>query len=885
MTDGFKEAETLLRGRAIRRRLICVIGVAAALLGPARAFAAETGKIAFVSNRTNFDYDVWVMDADGSNAVDLTLRTGFDSIPAWSPDGARLAFVRDGGIAVMNADGSNMHVIISRGTFPAWSPDGTKLAYSDFGGIAVANADGSNPVQLTTGSLDYRPSWSSDGTKIVYDAWASFANQTRALFVMNSDGSNAAQLTPDAVDSTGARFSPDGKTIVFRRGNTCCSFPAAAGGIALINADGSGLKQLTPVGSWDDDPSWASDAKAIVFDRQVTSGNTEVFTMSGSGSNVTQLTSSPFRDELPVWQPVARDTTPPTATAALTWLADTGRGGGARYSVDVTCWDAVGVVSQVATVNGISVQDGQLLSLKVAGGPQRTKTLQDGTLQIAAPAFKLELACSDDAGNAQRAIAVPGPLGRLLFISTRSGSREIYSMNRDGSGIRRLTFNDIFERNAKWSPDGTKIVFSGQVDGNFDIYMVAADGSGLRRLTTDPGRDDDPAWTTDGKGIVYDSGLFGCPCSLRLVNADGSNDHALNIGPGDSFSPEVSPSGTSIAFANNRAGTFAIYVAPLAGGVARAITSGSVGGDFQPRWAPSGQDVLFLRDVGANDNDLYTVGATGANLRRLTNTPTRAEFSATWSPTGQEIVFFTGEGHLYSIRSDGSEESQLESVPQAPFVETFGRDGPIDASMFHTIANPGGSILASRGQLLASVFHDADPSTQNFNQIDEHIGTQCTLNGDFDIQVDYSLVTWPPHNGFFAMLNGIFADGAVARVSTQFDAPDDESYNGWSSGPPFTFGQVNTTDQSGQMRLVRQAGVLYEYERNGPSASWMLVHIGGPATGNAVAAIGLWAPGNSWTHVDGTVAYDNFRFNSGGFTCPNWWSDSWPDWARPQTDG
>ena len=132
----------MLRDRGLGR-LICVIGVAAALLAPARAFAAETGKIAFVSNRSNFDYDVWVMAADGSNAVDLTPRAGFDSIPAWSPDGAKLAFVRDGGIAVMNADGSNMHVIISSGTFPAWSPDGTKLAYSAFGGIAVANADGS----------------------------------------------------------------------------------------------------------------------------------------------------------------------------------------------------------------------------------------------------------------------------------------------------------------------------------------------------------------------------------------------------------------------------------------------------------------------------------------------------------------------------------------------------------------------------------------------------------------------------------------------------------------------------------------------------------------------------------------------------------------------
>jgi hypothetical protein len=53
----------------------------------------------------------------------------------------------------------------------------------------------------------------------------------------------------------------------------------------------------------------------------------------------------------------------------------------------------------------------------------------------------------------------------------------------------------------------------------------------------------------------------------------------------------------------------------------------------------------------------------------------------------------------------------------------------------------------------------------------------------------------------------------------------------------------------------------------------------GDAGGNAVAAIGLWAPGNTFAHVDGLVAYDNLRFNSGVFTCPTWWNDTWPDWA------
>lgn len=56
--------------------------------------------------------------------------------------------------------------------------------------------------------------------------------------------------------------------------------------------------------------------------------------------------------------------------------------------------------------------------------------------------------------------------------------------------------------------------------------------------------------------------------------------------------------------------------------------------------------------------------------------------------------------------------------------------------------------------------------------------------------------------GFFASLNAIFGDGAIARMSTVYDAPYDESYRAWTNGP-FSFGQFNTSDRSGQMRLVR----------------------------------------------------------------------------------
>jgi len=469
---------------------------------------------------------------------------------------------------------------------------------------------------------------------------------------------------------------------------------------------------------------------------------------------------------------------------------------------------------------------------------------------------------------------------KIAFLSQRSGDREIYTINPDGTAVKRLTFNSIFERAPRWSPNGSKLVFTGVVEGNADIYTINADGTGLQRLTTDPARDDDPSWTGDGTRIVYDRGLFSSctPCGLRVVNADGTNDHELSLGPGDALTPDASPHGNQIVFSSDRSGRWLLYTASANGGSVRQVTSDSPGGDFDPRWSSDGNSIAFERNNGDNtDTDLYTVHANAKGLRQLTNTPSRAEFQATWSPDDSQLIFFA-DGKLFTIHEDGTAESAMSTNPKAPLDETF-NDGIVDSSVWHTINDSGGTIGEVNGRLEAFISHDADPSVHNYNQVDEHIGSQCTLNGNFDFQVDYELVTWPSQSGFFAMLNAIFGDGAIARHSATW-APGAEEYNSWTNGATFTNDVIPTNDMTGQMRLVRTEGVMRSYERHASSDPWTLVHTG-DANGNTVAAIGLWAPGNDWTHQDGRVAYDNFRFNSGAFTCPSWWSDAWPDWQAP----
>lgn len=505
---------------------------------------------------------------------------------------------------------------------------------------------------------------------------------------------------------------------------------------------------------------------------------------------------------------------------------------------------------------------------------------------VAAPAAAFALQGGVVAAQAQygsQPATPPTSSGRIVFQSNRAdGNTDIYVMNADATGVRRLTFDPAIDRHPSWSPDGTRIAFVSNRDGgNNEVYVMNGDGSGVTRVTDDPAVDFVPAWTADGR-VVWQRARLSGPTEIWIANADGSAARALDLGPGSESLPAPAPRGDLLAFTSDRGdGVSRIYTAFLDGRALKTVTDPPPGvfGDFRPRWSPNGNDLVFMRDTTGVENDVYTVHADGSGLRAVVATPNRFEEQASFSPDGERILFgvfpfpgldpSTGPPRLHTVRVDGSDERRLP-LQVAPLVDDFG-DGVRDSSLWHeAVSGTHAAVAETSGRVEVTIGADAEPGGQ-YNAIDAHYGSQCSLPGDYDLQVDYALLAWPPVNGVQVALDAFFQNAFAIRESK----PWGERYFAWIDP---TGDGYPTTDASGRLRLVRSDGVVSAYARNG--AVWNLIHRG-PSPGTAVYGFGASAfADGTWSHQEVRVAFDDFVLHAGELSCPNWWSSVYGDWAK-----
>jgi Tol biopolymer transport system component len=264
-------------------------------------------KIAFSSQRDG-NWELYLMDSDGSNQKNISLHTAKDLPVVWSPDGRKIAFQSNrtgaGDIYVMNSDGSGL-TRLTTSTYadqaPTWSPDSQKIAFTskrdgNFD-VFVMNADGTNQVNVTRSlSPEYDPMWSPTENKI---AFRSYRDGLTKHYVMNADGTNQIRLTNARVDESYLDWSPDGQKVAFASYFFTPDYVEHYD-VWVVNADGSGGTNLLPItpyhGAGDFEPDWSPDGKTLAIGSTRYNGSpygfTELYTINPDGSNALRLTFS-----------------------------------------------------------------------------------------------------------------------------------------------------------------------------------------------------------------------------------------------------------------------------------------------------------------------------------------------------------------------------------------------------------------------------------------------------------------------------------------------------------------------------------------------------------------------------------------------------------------
>ncbi len=277
---------------------------------------------------------------------------------------------------------------------------------------------------------------------------------------------------------------------------------------------------------------------------------------------------------------------------------------------------------------------------------------------------------------------------QIAFISTRTGYKEVWLMDADGSNQRAITSLKSISLTPRWAPDASRIAFT--------CYTRSASGVTSAQIclhsleTGKPvafvryrGTNSAPAWSPDGARLMFMSSMHGDP-ELFTIDSSGGNLKRITYSAGADTSPAWNPrTGATIAFVSDRGGIPQLYMMNADGSNVEKLSfvitpsaspqssssnlrpsetpSGYV---IDPAWSPNGQLLAFAWRRPNGNYDLYVMDIGTRQLVQLTRDAGRNE-RPSWAPDGRHIVFEstrTGTRQIWSILADGTQPRPLTSA-------------------------------------------------------------------------------------------------------------------------------------------------------------------------------------------------------------------------------
>jgi TolB protein len=253
---------------------------------------------------------------------------------------------------------------------------------------------------------------------------------------------------------------------------------------------------------------------------------------------------------------------------------------------------------------------------------------------------------------------------KIYFISNRTGSKEVWQMNYDGTEQKPMTRYGNTVRMPAVSADGSKLAFTTWREGTPQIYIESMTTG--RRLTFYNQRASlnmTPEFLPNGSKLLFSSTAGGGSAQIYIANSDGSGIQRVTSTQSIEVEARVNPkTGRDIAFTSGRTGHPQIFRMTLEGGDVQQLSSGE-GEAVNPSWHPDGQMLAFAwtRGFDIGNFNIFVMDVATRNVVQLTHGAGRNE-NPTWAPDGYHIVFASKRGsktQVYTMLADGTQVRQL----------------------------------------------------------------------------------------------------------------------------------------------------------------------------------------------------------------------------------